>query len=86
MARPNPGLAGDRIQASKEDQIKDSVLVLVEARVNNGLSHGRTVKNVLFSEINLLRADGLLGKGGEEGVQAPYETNTRCGGNDMNHV
>lgn len=86
MGRSDPRLSGDGIQASKENQIEDSALVLFEVGVVNGLSHGGTVDNVLFGEITLISADSLLGKGGKERVQAPYEGGACRGRNDVDEV
>lgn len=54
--------------------------------MGDGLPDGRAAENVLFGEINIVSADSLVREGSKEGVQALYETDTRCGRNDMNHV
>ena len=54
--------------------------------MGDGLSYCGTVENVLLGVINFLVTNGLLGEGRKEGIQAPYEADTRCGGNDVNHV
>lgn len=86
MGRSDPRFSGDGIQASKENEIEDSALVLIEVGVVNGLSHGGTVDNVLFGEITFIGVDRLLGIGGKERVQTPYEAGTSSGRNNVNQV